>query len=106
MASKINIEGDVAEEAAIKARVSSVTAVVQEDEFNCCARLCRFNAELLCPCHQSQFLATQDAEPVFGPAARPLPQLPITVNEEGFFVARSDFVEPVGPAFWERPKTT
>lgn len=50
MASKINIEGDVAEEAAIKARVSSVTAVVQEDEFNCCARLCRFNAELLCPC--------------------------------------------------------
>ncbi|WP_308253310.1 Rieske (2Fe-2S) protein [Pseudonocardia sp. ICBG601] len=61
---------------------------------------------ILCPCHQSQFLATQDAEPVFGPAARPLPQLPITVNEEGFFVARSDFVEPVGPAFWERPKTT
>ncbi|MEK6464458.1 ubiquinol-cytochrome c reductase iron-sulfur subunit [Pseudonocardia alni] len=61
---------------------------------------------ILCPCHQSQFLATQDAEPVFGPAARPLPQLPITVNEEGYFVARSDFVEPVGPAFWERPKTT
>lgn len=61
---------------------------------------------ILCPCHQSQFLATRDAEPVFGPAARPLPQLPITVNEEGYFVATSDFVEPVGPAFWERPKTT
>ncbi|WP_222131253.1 ubiquinol-cytochrome c reductase iron-sulfur subunit [Pseudonocardia sp. C8] len=61
---------------------------------------------ILCPCHQSQFLATRDAEPVFGPAARPLPQLPITVNEEGYFVAQGDFVEPVGPAFWERPKTT
>ncbi|ANY10309.1 menaquinol-cytochrome C reductase [Pseudonocardia sp. HH130630-07] len=61
---------------------------------------------ILCPCHQSQFLATLDAEPVFGPAARPLPQLPIRVNEEGYFVAESDFVEPVGPAFWERPKTT
>ena len=61
---------------------------------------------ILCPCHQSQFLATEDAEPVFGPAARPLPQLPITVNDEGYFVARSDFIEPVGPGFWERKKTT
>ncbi len=62
--------------------------------------------KILCPCHQSQFLATESAEPVFGPAARPLPQLPITVNSEGYFVARSDFIEPVGPAFWERKKTT
>ena len=61
---------------------------------------------ILCPCHQSQFLATENAEPVFGPAARPLPQLPITVDREGYFVARSDFIEPVGPAFWERGKTT
>jgi ubiquinol-cytochrome c reductase iron-sulfur subunit len=59
-------------------------------------------SRLLCPCHQSQFLLTQWARPVFGPATRPLPQLPITVNEEGYFVARSDFIEPVGPAFWER----
>jgi hypothetical protein len=36
-----------------------------------------------------------------GGATRPLPQLPITVNEEGWFVARGDFPEPVGPAFWE-----
>lgn len=61
---------------------------------------------ILCPCHQSQFLATESAHPVFGPAARPLPQLPITVDDEGYFVARSDFIEPVGPAFWERKKTT
>jgi ubiquinol-cytochrome c reductase iron-sulfur subunit len=57
---------------------------------------------ILCPCHQSQFLATEYAKPVFGPATRPLPQLPITVNDEGFFVAVSDYVEAVGPAFWER----
>lgn len=56
---------------------------------------------LVCPCHQSQFLANQYAKPIFGPATRALPQLPITVNDEGYFVARSDFVEPVGPAFWE-----
>ncbi len=55
----------------------------------------------LCPCHQSQFLITESAAPVFGPATRPLPQLPITVDDEGYFVARSDFIEPVGPAFWE-----
>ncbi|MFL5299886.1 MAG: ubiquinol-cytochrome c reductase iron-sulfur subunit [Anaeromyxobacteraceae bacterium] len=59
-------------------------------------------SRLLCPCHQSQFLLTEYAKPVFGPATRALPQLPITVNDEGYFVARSDFVEPVGPAFWER----
>lgn len=59
-------------------------------------------SRLLCPCHQSQFLLTEYAKPVFGPATRALPQLPITVNEEGYFVARSDFIEPVGPAFWER----
>jgi ubiquinol-cytochrome c reductase iron-sulfur subunit len=56
---------------------------------------------ILCPCHQSQFIATEYARPVFGPATRSLPQLPITVNEEGYFVATGD-MEPVGPAFWER----
>ncbi|MEU5526848.1 Rieske 2Fe-2S domain-containing protein [Micromonospora chersina] len=58
---------------------------------------------LLCPCHQSQFLITDNAKPVFGPANRPLPQLPIEVDEEGFFVARSDYTETIGPDFWERP---
>ncbi|BCJ63458.1 ubiquinol-cytochrome c reductase iron-sulfur subunit [Polymorphospora rubra] len=58
---------------------------------------------LLCPCHQSQFLITDNAQPIFGPASRRLPQLPISVDEEGFFVATSDFKETVGPDFWERP---
>ncbi len=57
---------------------------------------------ILCPCHQSQFDALHYAKPVFGPAARALAQLPITINEEGFLVANGDFIEPVGPAFWER----
>ncbi|MFB7878959.1 MULTISPECIES: cytochrome bc1 complex Rieske iron-sulfur subunit [unclassified Nocardia] len=57
---------------------------------------------ILCPCHQSQFSATEWGKPVFGPAARALPQLPITVNAEGFLVANGDFIEPLGPAFWER----
>lgn len=57
---------------------------------------------ILCPCHQSQFSATEWGKPVFGPAARALPQLPITVNAEGYLVAVHDFIEPLGPAYWER----
>jgi ubiquinol-cytochrome c reductase iron-sulfur subunit len=57
---------------------------------------------LLCPCHQSQFDITHEAEVIFGPAKRPLPQLPITVDADGYLIARSDFHEPVGPSFWER----
>ncbi len=60
---------------------------------------------LLCPCHQSQFDVTHHARVIFGPAARPLPQLPITVDDEGYLIARSDFTEPVGPSFWERHDT-
>ncbi len=57
---------------------------------------------ILCPCHQSQFDALEYAKPVFGPAARALAQLPLTVNNQGYMVAAGDFIEPVGPAFWER----
>jgi ubiquinol-cytochrome c reductase iron-sulfur subunit len=58
---------------------------------------------LLCPCHQSQFLITENARPIFGPASRRLPMLPIKVDADGFFVATSDYRETVGPDFWERP---
>ncbi|HEX3002866.1 MAG TPA: Rieske 2Fe-2S domain-containing protein [Angustibacter sp.] len=57
---------------------------------------------LLCPCHQSTFDVTEDAKVIFGPAHRPLPQLAITVNEEGYLVARQPFQEAVGPSFPER----
>ena len=57
---------------------------------------------LLCPCHQSTFDVPQAAKVIFGPAARPLPQLDITVDGEGYLIARKPFSEPVGPSFWER----
>jgi quinol---cytochrome c reductase iron-sulfur subunit len=57
---------------------------------------------LLCPCHQSTFDVTKDCAVIFGPAARPLPQLPLAVDSAGYLVSSEDFQEPVGPSFWER----
>jgi len=57
---------------------------------------------LLCPCHQSTFDLADAGKVIFGPAARALPQLPITVDKDGYLVAQSDFRQPVGPSFWER----
>ena len=56
---------------------------------------------LLCPCHQSTFDLANHCEVVFGPASRSLPQLPIAVDAEGYLIAQSDFLEPVGPSFWD-----
>ncbi len=56
--------------------------------------------QLICPCHQSAFNVLEEAKPVFGPATRKLPQLPIEVGENGELLATGDFSEPVGPAFW------
>ncbi len=57
---------------------------------------------LLCPCHQSTFDVTEDCKVIFGPAKRPLPQLKITVDDEGYLVGPEGFHEAVGPSFWER----
>jgi ubiquinol-cytochrome c reductase iron-sulfur subunit len=57
---------------------------------------------LFCPCHQSIFDASHGAKVLFGPAARALPQLAISVDDDGYFVAQGDFSEPIGPSFWER----
>ena len=57
---------------------------------------------LLCPCHQSTFDLGNSGVVVFGPAARSLPQLPITTDSEGYLIARSDFTVPVGASFFER----
>jgi ubiquinol-cytochrome c reductase iron-sulfur subunit len=56
--------------------------------------------ELLCPCHQSSFDVLRHAKPTFGPAAAPLPQLPLRI-EGDFIVAQGDFSDPVGPSFWK-----
>jgi len=57
---------------------------------------------LVCPCHQSMFNVANGAMPTFGPAPRPLPQLPLMVDAAGYLQSQSDFKEPVGPGFWER----
>jgi ubiquinol-cytochrome c reductase iron-sulfur subunit len=56
------------------------------------------DASLYCPCHQSTFDVARGCRPTFGPASRPLPQLPIAVDDDGFLVATGDFEAPVGPA--------
>ncbi len=59
--------------------------------------------QLLCPCHQSAFDVLDGAKPVFGPAKRPLPQLPLEIGPDGVLQARGDFPVPVGPAYWNYP---
>jgi ubiquinol-cytochrome c reductase iron-sulfur subunit len=61
---------------------------------------------LICPCHQSTFDVLAGAKPVFGPAGRPLPQLPIHQEPDGTFVADGDFPEAVGPSFWNLGDST
>jgi ubiquinol-cytochrome c reductase iron-sulfur subunit len=58
--------------------------------------------ELFCPCHQSVFAVMEGAKPTAGPATRPLPQLPLSIDEEGYVVAQGDYLEPIGPGFWSR----
>ena len=58
---------------------------------------------LLCPCHDSAFDILQGAKPMYGPAARALPQLPLMIDGQGNLAAQSDFEEPVGPGFWNLP---
>src|ERR1043165_7223675 len=60
----------------------------------------RTTHHVLCPCHQSTFDLADGAKVVFGPAARPLPQLHLGEDEQGYLVAKEDFDEPVGASFW------
>jgi ubiquinol-cytochrome c reductase iron-sulfur subunit len=60
--------------------------------------------QLLCPCHQSLFDVGPGhaADPVFGPAPRPLPQLPLFIDADGYLRAQAAYDEPVGPGYWYR----
>jgi ubiquinol-cytochrome c reductase iron-sulfur subunit len=60
---------------------------------------------LVCPCHQSMFNVLNGCVPIFGPAPRPLPQLPLKVDSSGYLVARASYDQPLGPGFWERTTT-
>ncbi len=59
---------------------------------------------VLCPCHQSTFDLADGARVLFGPANRPLPQLPLALDEEGYLVAVSDFPDIVGPSYPTMPQ--
>jgi ubiquinol-cytochrome c reductase iron-sulfur subunit len=61
---------------------------------------------LVCPCHQSMFNVTNGAIPQFGPAPRPLPQLPLYIDASGFIRSQAGYDQPVGPGFWERHRVT
>jgi ubiquinol-cytochrome c reductase iron-sulfur subunit len=58
---------------------------------------------LMCPCHQSTFDVLDGAQPTGGPAARPLPQVPLYVDGAGILRAAGGFSEPPGPGFWGMP---
>lgn len=55
---------------------------------------------LLCPCHQSTFDVLRAAQPTGGPAARPLPQLPLYADGDGTLRAGGRFSATPGPGFW------
>jgi ubiquinol-cytochrome c reductase iron-sulfur subunit len=55
---------------------------------------------LVCPCHYSTFSVIDGGNRIFGPAGRPLPQLPLAVDGDGNLVAAGDFSGRVGPSWW------
>jgi len=57
---------------------------------------------LVCPCHQSMFNVRDGAVPQFGPAPRPLPQLPLGYNDQGYLIATAPYDQALGPGFFER----
>jgi ubiquinol-cytochrome c reductase iron-sulfur subunit len=56
---------------------------------------------LLCPCHQSEFDVLHGGAPLTGPAAWPLPQLPLTIDDDGTLRAAGPLSAPVGPGWWK-----
>jgi ubiquinol-cytochrome c reductase iron-sulfur subunit len=58
--------------------------------------------QLFCPCHQSTFDVLTGGNRIFGPAARGLPQLPLSLASDGTLEALGDYPEPIGPGYWER----
>jgi ubiquinol-cytochrome c reductase iron-sulfur subunit len=55
---------------------------------------------LVCPCHYSTFDPAAAGKVLFGPAGRPLPQLPLAVDGAGMLRAAGNYSGPVGPSWW------
>jgi ubiquinol-cytochrome c reductase iron-sulfur subunit len=53
----------------------------------------------VCPCHYSTFDPARGGEVIFGPAGRPLPQLPLVIDGRGELRAGGGYSGPVGPAW-------
>ena len=54
---------------------------------------------LTCPCHYSTFLPAEGGKLLFGPAGRPLPQLPVVIDSDGHLSAGGGFDEDIGPSW-------
>jgi ubiquinol-cytochrome c reductase iron-sulfur subunit len=54
---------------------------------------------LVCPCHYSTFDPARGGKVIFGPAGRPLPQLPLVIDSDGALRAGGDYSAPVGPSW-------
>ena len=55
---------------------------------------------LVCPCHYSTFDPADGGTVLFGPAGRPLPQLPLTIDAQRGLRAGGDYSGPPGPSWW------
>jgi ubiquinol-cytochrome c reductase iron-sulfur subunit len=55
---------------------------------------------LVCPCHYSTFDPVTGGEVVFGPAGRPLPQLPLMIGQDRRLFAAGAYSGPPGPSWW------
>jgi quinol---cytochrome c reductase iron-sulfur subunit len=61
---------------------------------------------LVCPCHYSTFDPATGGTVTYGPAGRPLPQLPLMIDRGGILRAGGNYSGRVGPGWWnvrERP---
>ena len=58
-----------------------------------------------CPCHYSTFTPADGGKVIFGPAGRPLPQLPVTIDAQGNLEAGGEFDESIGPSWWGTRRT-
>jgi ubiquinol-cytochrome c reductase iron-sulfur subunit len=55
---------------------------------------------LVCPCHYSTFNPANGGKVTYGPAGRPLPQLPLMVDDLGYVRAAGNYSARVGPGWW------
>lgn len=58
------------------------------------------HAALVCPCHYSTFDPFTGGSVIYGPAGRPLPQLPLEIDGAGDLRAAGNFSGRIGPSWW------